>query len=953
MVFILLFVFPVESQSQTYPFKHYSTADGLVHAAVRKVCQDSRGFLWFGTGSGVSRYDGHEFKEYLSQDTLKSSIYDIWEDDDGTMWFATYGNGLITRKPNDSTVTWMKSHDGFLPGIYVTVIFRDDEKNIWLGVDTSVLVIKPDGTTQRYDDELGGGHGEIYAMTRERNGTVWIGTQGGLLRCRWHSDGRLQAEKVLDKPTRSLLVLKNGDVLAGTSGGGNDKYGMVCRFRDGVQDTLISYATTHSLIKAQSMYEDIDGNVWIGTGYGMYILRGDHVIHLRTENGLYNENIYDIMQDREGTMWFGTENGAMKLPNPRFLNYSMKEGLSSYVILSMLQDRRHNFWFGMWNGLNRLDAAGHITRWDETEGLFHHTIRTMAEDVRGNLWVGTPLGFNIISSGKILKKHVDGLAAGSDVWSLCRSDDGGIWLAVKGKIIKAVNGAATVLLEERAGVPDDYIKPLFLDRAGTLWFGTSRHGAGYYRDGKIGFLTKEDGLPDNLVHAIYQDKSGRMWIGTERGVIAWQDGKYDRIPFSESALETGAVYFVMADSMNHLWFGTEYGVYEWTGSTLQHFSTRDGLAADIAKHGLVAHDGELWFGTHGGVSRLDKTSRIHAIPTPAVYLDMITVGDEDRILHDNSIVGYKDRSIVFRFNALSFVDEAAMEFQWMMEGFDRAWLAPHRQRLVRYTNLEPGKYVFAVRAANRNGNWSTPTSFTFTVRPPFWKTWWFISFAIVSIGSILALFYRYRVNQLLRVERMRTRIAADLHDDIASSLASVALYSEVIQRQLQNVSGDVRALLGRIRELSREAMENIGTIVWAVDPRRDQLAEVMHYFQRHAAQLCTASGISFVSHLPEKMRPLLLSPEKRRTIYLILKEGLNNILRHAQASQVEFTCTLHERTLHLRLRDNGHGFDIAAAGGSGRGLTNMRTRAEAIGADMDIESQSGVGTTLRLKVRMT
>ncbi|MCI0514866.1 histidine kinase, partial [candidate division KSB1 bacterium] len=400
------------------------------------------------------------------------------------------------------------------------------------------------------------------------------------------------------------------------------------------------------------------------------------------------------------------------------------------------------------------------------------------------------------------------------------------------------------------------------------------------------------------------------------------------------------------------WFGTDYGLYEWTGAALHHFNTRDGLASDIVTCGIVKADGALCFGTQDGVSCLKPSDRLTQIPVPALHFDQIVAGDAERLISNNSVVGYADRSMVFKFKALSFVDEKAIRFEWMLSGLDKSWIGPFPQRQVRYTNLGPGAYTFQVRAANRNGDWSAPVNFNFTVRPPYWATGWFISAVILFLLALLLLIYRYRIKQLRKIETMRSQIAADLHDDIASSLASVALYSEVIQRQLQPESEEVSSLLNRIRDLSREVMENIGIIVWAVDPRRDELSELLEYFQRHARQLCTTAGVSLLSQLPVELKPIILSPEQRRSIYLILKEGLNNVLRHARCSQVIFSCVYQDRVLELSLRDNGHGFDLKSLTG-GHGLENMRLRAQKIQADLKIISQPGGGSAIHLRLRMT
>jgi signal transduction histidine kinase len=203
----------------------------------------------------------------------------------------------------------------------------------------------------------------------------------------------------------------------------------------------------------------------------------------------------------------------------------------------------------------------------------------------------------------------------------------------------------------------------------------------------------------------------------------------------------------------------------------------------------------------------------------------------------------------------------------------------------------------------------------------------------------------------MMVERMRTRIAADLHDDIASSLSSVALYSDILGRELRAQPGDVPVLLSRISALSREVMSNISLIVWAVDPRRDELAEVFQYFQRHAAQLCSAVGVSFVARLPDETKSIALTPDERRMVFLILKEALNNALKHSHCSHIFYACRIVDHTMEMTLQDDGKGFSPGDRT-QGHGLQNMLARASTIGAQVAIDSNPGRGTTLQLSMRI-
>jgi signal transduction histidine kinase len=451
------------------------------------------------------------------------------------------------------------------------------------------------------------------------------------------------------------------------------------------------------------------------------------------------------------------------------------------------------------------------------------------------------------------------------------------------------------------------------------------------------------------VYSIHRDDKGALRFCTTTGLAVFEDDSLRPFLELESFLDRHPVHSVLYAGRT-TWFGTSNGAIAWDGKGTRQLTTVDGLASDIVSLLLPGSDGTLWLGTHGGVSVLDSFSVGFVAPVPEVYLDSALAGEGATAIQERAAIPYADRTVVFRFNALSFVAEREMLFQWMVEGSDGGWQEPRKERQVRYTNLAPGSYVFRVRASNRNGQWSTPAAFAFSIRPPFWRTWWFVGICIAVVGSVLAVAYRFRVQQLLKVERMRSRIAADLHDDIASSLSSVAIYAAVIQQSLRDVPESVSALLDRIRDLSRESIENIGLIVWSVDPARDELTEVFRYFQRYAAQVTQAAGIEFTMKLPDGVASVLLTPEQRRTLFLILKESLNNALRHSRCSRIAFTGSLHGHMLRLALTDNGSGFSQMSPGG--HGLRNMRSRGESIGARVEVNSVPGQGTTVAVSLRM-
>ena len=293
--------------------------------------------------------------------------------------------------------------------------------------------------------------------------------------------------------------------------------------------------------------------------------------------------------------------------------------------------------------------------------------------------------------------------AGGAVQVQCRDSRGRLWLLAGG----------------RAAHLDPDGKVRFLPGSARI----TRHGSLFHPQGRqrSALVLHDTGL------AVLENDSLRPVLDTER--------RSDRNPVY-SVLETGGT----------TWFGTDHGVLAWDGKRIRQLTTADGLASDIVRLVLPGHDGTLWFGTHGGVSVLDSSSVDLATPVPEIYLDSALAGDGATFLQEQATIPYADRTVVFRFNALSFIAEREMLFQWMVEGFDGNWQEPRKERHVRYTNLGPGSYTFKVRSANRNGHWSQPATFAFVIRPPFWRMWWFIGMSFLVLASVLTIAYRFRVN---------------------------------------------------------------------------------------------------------------------------------------------------------------------------------------------------------------
>jgi signal transduction histidine kinase len=441
-----------------------------------------------------------------------------------------------------------------------------------------------------------------------------------------------------------------------------------------------------------------------------------------------------------------------------------------------------------------------------------------------------------------------------------------------------------------------------------------------------------------------EDTHGRVWIITAGGTGYWKNGMFTRLTSQQFPYEHLRVTTLHEDGSGHLWFGTWFGVIEWSDSVLARYDTRDGLAADFVNAIGEDSSGNLWFATSGGLTKLPKSVRVSAIPLPALSINRISDEGEMKILTGSTRLPYDERTVNFQISSMSYYDERNMEFQYMLHGIERDWNPPTKQRIVRYTTLPPGSYSLRVRGRNRNGAWTEAGAYPFEILPPYWATWWFRFSAVSAIAGFLFALYRYRVSKLLELERLRLRIATDLHDEIGSFLGSIALESEITQRKLQ-VSEEVKQRLAKIAALSRRTAEAMRDIVWVISPEHDSMETLEVKMKEVAAQML--KGIPHSVVVSSETPTEILDLDFKRNLYLVYKEALHNILKHAHATRVDIIVEQKKKRMRLKIADNGVGFDEQAVV-HGNGLKNIRTRAAKMEADLSLSSVSGSGTTIEL-----
>jgi signal transduction histidine kinase len=477
------------------------------------------------------------------------------------------------------------------------------------------------------------------------------------------------------------------------------------------------------------------------------------------------------------------------------------------------------------------------------------------------------------------------------------------------------------------GLRGQFIAAIHEESDGTLWFSTYEHGLHRYRNGRFAALTAEHGLPhDGGTWSLLEDHLGGIWMSSDRGII-----RADR-----------AELHAVADAI-------EQGAGSPAVLTPILFTEAEGLPSRESNRGAPAgvrlSDNRLVFNNLAGLVVIDPELMATAPPPPNTAIEAVWA--DGRVLPiDNSSVTVPagTKQLAIDFVALSFLAPLQNRHRYRLEGYDEDWVSNGTTRRASYTNLRPGGYTFRVQSASGTGEWSEAEALLeLGVTPLLWQSWAVRVPAVLLLAGLAAFAYRYRVQRLLELERLRLRIASDLHDDVGSNLSSIALLSEMLQSHDQ-LDDRGRRQLERIHHAAGETIIGLRDIIWLVDPRHDNAADLIRRMRKVTADVLNGAEHEFVVREPIPLRPLDMN--FMRNVFLLYKESLTNLAKHAQASRVRVGIAYENSEFVLEIEDDGRGFHADQAQ-AGHGLGNMRRRAQQAGGRLDIDSAPGNGTRIR------
>jgi len=381
-------------------------------------------------------------------------------------------------------------------------------------------------------------------------------------------------------------------------------------------------------------------------------------------------------------------------------------------------------------------------------------------------------------------------------------------------------------------------------------------------------------------------------------------------------------------------------------------------------------DGEMYFGGINGLNIFHPDSIRDNPHVPSVVLTSFKLLDiPDTLKGEISEIpeiklSYLDGVFSLRFAALEFTNPRKNHYAYMLEGFEKNWIYYGSRREVRYTHLDPGRYVFHVKACNNDGVWNEAgTTITIIVVPPFWRTWWFLTlagiFVLGSVGGTIRYFemrkVRHQLDRLEReraMDRERARISQDMHDEIGANLTKIAIMSEIAQRDMTNRVA-LEEHLQKISGTARDVVDSISEIVWAINPKNDRLDNLIAFIREYTSAFLEGTDITCHFSIPETIPEYPFSGEHRRNILLVVKEALNNIAKHSKATEVSLNFSIQESKLFIIIQDNGDGFCPEKVSILGNGLFNMKKRMETIQGTWDIHSEQHHGTIVRVSLPLS
>lgn len=849
---MIFFMTPLSSYGQKLPVRNYSSETGLPQAQIFSVTQDAKGFIWFISSSGLTRYDGFEFRTYTKQDGLTSNIgIDIREDKNGDLW-ALMVNGIsvleIAADGYIRSAKKIESRNG-LPNVENTCMYLDRDGFLWVGTrNGGVVRLQIENKNGNYavtstftiSQEQGLGSNAVTAIFQDQNNRFWIGTENGLSVIELNSSMIFTLTRFTQKNglgsdhIRCIAQNPAGEIWVGTRSG-LSKLVDIIESPNPIKFTNFTTATGLLSNDIHGIAVDNPGNLWVATANGISKLnfseshdrfdpfRKDNftVSNYTTVNGLIDNQCRSVFVDRENNIWIPTSSGGVsKISTEKFHTLTVTEGLSDNAPGPLLEDLSGRIWIGTNKGLTfietnpdpRAPKRYNIINPNRI-GQLYTNFQDFAMDKYGMVVIATEDGVVRFSEGSFIPFMEKRDLSNPNVRQIEFDNEGNLWIGtVSG--LNRFSGSKNRIFMRKEGLPNDYIRKILKDHQGNLWIGTN-NGICRIDHSEVSKLlpkmTRIDqiDLPEKIINDLHEDRQHRLWIGSDDALLRvdlndnHEFKEWIRINMQEAGFSNTKINCIDQDASGYLWITTGRGLHQLDPEKLtvvNQYYKSDGLAGNEGVQGdamIVDHQGNMWISFFGGVTRyLPKVDFEYGRAVPS-YFSKFAANDVAYPVDQPIELNYGDRNIEISFIGLLFRNEESIYYQYRLDGYDRDWSPLTRTRQVRYTNLDNGSYTFRFRTVSfHQKELHAVKDLAFVIHPPFWKRWWFFILVPLLAGSLGYLIYQNRIKFIQKRN-------AELEYRIHLRTQEVKKQNDEINRQRTILQQQKNELENTIRELTK------------------------------------------------------------------------------------------------------------------------------------------------------
>ena len=851
-------------------FTSYTKNQGLAEDWITTSYKDKENNIWFGHwAGGLTRYNSKlktlenlNLEEYTHFKTIRT----INQDKAGKYWITTEGAGVFVFDAKNNKMFSITTKEGLPSNIIYDMIF-DDQENAWLATDSGLVIYdasQPISSPKAYISltiKKGLFSKNITCLLQGKNNELWIGSADkGLARITISKEIQNTKEMIA---SQQILNEKNGlksnfikiirsdirnTIWVGTIGGGVSllNYSKNTTLADAVFKT---YSTRQGLnyFNVNTIFEDRENTIWIGTDLGLNQFRGERLQVLDEADSIPNNIIWSTYCDKEGNLWLGTNNGLAKITikydadghiaHRKVKEYTTSNGLKSSTVLAVFEDSKNNIWIGTgFGGAFKLaEGSKKFVQYSVMDGLASDMVYSIAEDKEGNIWFGTKEGASKLSKETEKEKKKEKIKDKQEKEKKEKKRKKG-----KEKITNYTTND---------GLGGNHIYRIFKDKKGLLWMAALGGNLCVYDGSTFKRYDESTGLKHRFILCIDEDSKGNIWFGCYGGGLYKFDGKTFYNYNSKQGLHCESPFSIVADAQDNIWMGTNHGIekFEVSINRFVFYGRNDGFMGVECNPNSACIDklGNIWFGTIMGAVKFNPKQDRANIAEPLVSIRGLKLHLQDTVFPSENIFRYNENNITFKFVGVSLTNPEKIKYEYTLEGFDRGWVpANYLVKEATYTNLPAGKYIFKVKACNNDGIWSSPTFYSFTVKPPFWQTLLFYLFVAVFVVFAIYVFDKMRTKKLKKAKteleqkvKERTLQLAIKNSELAEKNKDITdsiRYAKRVQESSLHNHQTIKQLLNQSFILFKPKDIVSGDFIWAIQKENIKYIAVVD---------CTGHGV--------------------------------------------------------------------------------------------------------------